>query len=418
MVNVVSFNGGRGAKNLIPALLGINGINLTSIVNAYDDGKSTGLIRAFFNMLGPSDIRKVQEAMVPRELNDYDAIVRAYDFRYPESDTRDSILAGLSAFASRDTDELAGIAFCDKTIRESLRVFIEGLLRGIRLTEQAQAKQFSFHDCSLMNLIYAGAYLHFGHNFEEATLFIDKLFKLRGTVLPTSNEDRKLVAIREDGTILFSEAEIVELRANSRIKRIYLLDQYPDRERLAHMSIAEVEEYFDMANRLVNATSRVTQSIAQADIIIYSPGTQHSSLYPSYMTAGITDAIAANKRALKVFITNIGEDYETPSYDANDFIEGAIRYMRMGSEYDIAVSDLISFALVNNRYSTNLENYVKCDAERLNTIGCPVIIDAFEDEHGPGKHNGTLLSKFIIDLYERRMNISPEKQRRHEYIFG
>lgn len=418
MINVVSFNGGRGAKNLIPALIGINGINLTSIVNAYDDGKSTGLIRAFFNMLGPSDIRKVQEAMVPTELSDYKAILAAYDFRYPESDTRDSILKALGAFAHAETDSLSGIQFQDKTIRESLRVFIQTLMRGIRLTEQAQDKTFSFHDCSLMNLIYAGAYLHFGHNFEEATLFIDRLFKLRGTVLPTSNEDRKLVAIREDGTILFSEAEIVELRANSRIKRIYLLDQYPDRDKLSQMSMAEVEAYFDMANRLVNATSRVTQSIAQADIIIYSPGTQHSSLYPSYMTAGITDAIAANKKALKVFISNIGEDYETPSYDANDFIEGGIRYMRMGSEYEIDVNDLISVALVNNRFSTNLENYVKCDEARLNQIGCPVIIDAFEDETAPGKHNGTLLSKFIIDLYERRMNLGREKHKHHEHIVG
>lgn len=418
MVNVISFNGGRGAKNLIPALIGINGINLSSIVNAYDDGKSTGLIRGFFQMLGPSDIRKVQEAMVPAELTDYEAILKAYDFRYPESETRESILAALTSFSNHESDRLSGIHFQDPTIRESLRLFIRTLLDGIRLTEQAQDKRFSFHDCSLMNLIYAGAYLHFGHNFEEATLFIDKLFKLRGTVLPTSNEDRKLVAIREDGTILFSEAEIVELRANSRIKRIYLLDQYPDHERLSRMSIAEVEAYFEMANRLVHATPRVIQSIAQADIIIYSAGTQHSSLYPSYMTAGITDAIAANKKALKVFITNIGEDYETPSYDANDFIEGAIRYMRMGSEYDIAVSDLISVALVNNRFSTNLENYVKFDEARLRKIGCPVIIDAFEDEQSPGKHNGIRLSSFIMELYEHRMNIGSEKQGRHEHILG
>ena len=38
---------------------------ITSVVNAYDDGKSTGEIRKFFGMLGPSDIRKVQELMLP-----------------------------------------------------------------------------------------------------------------------------------------------------------------------------------------------------------------------------------------------------------------------------------------------------------------------------------------------------------------
>lgn len=418
MINIVSFNGGRGAKNLIPALIHTDGVNLTSIVNAYDDGKSTGIIRSFFGMLGPSDIRKVQEAMVPKELPDHDAILAAYDYRYPASATRETILASLSAFGDRQSDDLNGIHFTDPTIRESLRVFIQYLLRGIHLIEKAEAKTFSFYDCSLMNLIYAGAYLYFGHNFEEATFFIDKLFKLKGKVLPTSNEDRKLVAIREDGTILYSEAEIVELRANSRIKRIYLLDHYPDKELLSGMHIEEVEAYFNLANRLVEATSRVKQSITEADIIIYSAGTQHSSLYPSYMTVGITDAIAANKKALKVFITNIGEDYETPSYDANDFIEGAIRYMRMGSEYNLVVTDLIDLALVNNRISNNEENYVPFDEEKLKSIGCPIIIDGFEDPQNPGKHNGALLSQFILERYEARMNIGNVKSRKHEPVLG
>ena len=65
MLNIVVFNGGRGAATIIPALIEQQGINLTSVVNAYDDGKSTGEIRNFFGMLGPSDIRKVQQLMLP-----------------------------------------------------------------------------------------------------------------------------------------------------------------------------------------------------------------------------------------------------------------------------------------------------------------------------------------------------------------
>ena len=61
MLNITVINGGRGASRLIPKLLDKPYINLTSIVNAYDDGKSTGEIRKFFGMLGPSDIRKVQQ---------------------------------------------------------------------------------------------------------------------------------------------------------------------------------------------------------------------------------------------------------------------------------------------------------------------------------------------------------------------
>ena len=39
MINVVIFNGGRGASTILPALQSIDNLNITSVVNAYDDGK-------------------------------------------------------------------------------------------------------------------------------------------------------------------------------------------------------------------------------------------------------------------------------------------------------------------------------------------------------------------------------------------
>ncbi len=410
MINIVSFNGGRGAKTLISGFLKKEGIYYTSIVNAYDDGKSTGNIRSFFRMLGPSDIRKVQEAMIPRDLEDYDGIMHLYNFRYEEKGDREKILGGLTAFATKNTNELTGVVIKDEIVRESLRTLVQYLLNGIELIEKAENKKINLDDCSIMNLLYAGAFLYCGGDFEDATIFFDKLFKLQGTVLPTNNEDKKLIAIREDGTILYSEAEIVELRSNSRIKKIYLLDQYPDKQLVSKMDIKEAEAYFEIMNRQVSITPKVERSISDADIIIYSAGTQHSSLYPSYMTHGITDAIAANKKALKVFITNIGEDYETPSYTASDFINGTVRYLKMGTQYNISVNDVISIALVNNSFSSKkIENYVPVDAEVLNNIGCKIITDAFEDINNPGKHNGDVLADFIVSKYYEQLNNSSRK---------
>jgi 2-phospho-L-lactate transferase/gluconeogenesis factor (CofD/UPF0052 family) len=402
MINVVSFNGGRGARNLIPSLVSMEGVNLTSIVNAYDDGKSTGILRSFFKMLGPSDIRKVQETLVPKSLPDYDTIIKLYEYRYPVDANRTAILEEIKKFASRTTDTIAGVAIKDPLIRQTLQHFLLKFYNGVHIIEKAENKELSFTDCSIMNLIYAGAFLATGGNFEEATIRIGKLFRLRGNVLPTNLEDKTLVAIREDGTILYSEAEIVELRSNVRIKKIYLLDSYPDRSIVSKMTTVEAEEYFETMNRQVSITPHVERSIADADIIIYSSGTQHSSLYPSYMTIGLTDAIVANKKAMKVFVTNIGEDYETPSYTANDFLAGAIKYLRMGSQFTVAVKDLISVALVNNQFSNKLENYVKYDAAELDGYGCRIIIDAFEDSNNPGKHNGQFLSQFIMDLYRNQ----------------
>ena len=85
MINVVVLNGGRGAGTLIPELLKVKGVSLTSIVNAYDDGKSTGAIRKFFGMLGPSDIRKVQELMLPQSDKNFNDYLNLFTYRYPEN---------------------------------------------------------------------------------------------------------------------------------------------------------------------------------------------------------------------------------------------------------------------------------------------------------------------------------------------
>ena len=51
-MNILIFNGGRGANTIIKSLKKIKDANISSVVNAYDDGKSTGEIRKFFDMLG------------------------------------------------------------------------------------------------------------------------------------------------------------------------------------------------------------------------------------------------------------------------------------------------------------------------------------------------------------------------------
>ena len=82
MLNVVVINGGRGAATLIPALLDRQGLHVTSMVNAYGDGKSTGEIRSFFGMFGPSDIRKVQQLMLPKDDPHHDAHLSLFNHRF------------------------------------------------------------------------------------------------------------------------------------------------------------------------------------------------------------------------------------------------------------------------------------------------------------------------------------------------
>ena len=58
-LKIALFCGGRGSATLIHELLRWANVQLTLIVNAYDDGLSTGALRGFVSeMLGPSDFRK------------------------------------------------------------------------------------------------------------------------------------------------------------------------------------------------------------------------------------------------------------------------------------------------------------------------------------------------------------------------
>ena len=400
MLNVVILNGGRGASTIIPSLLERQRLHVTSVVNAYDDGKSTGVIRRFFGMLGPSDIRKVQELMLPKDDPDHENYVTLFQYRFPLDCNRKDVLEQLKLFSDSESMELVGIHLNNIRVREKLKFFLAEFLAGLNTIEKARQEPFDFADCSIMNCLYAGAFLASNRNIEQATMNIDRLFQLRGTVLPTSIEDKKLVAQRENGEILYSEAEIVELRSNVRVERIYLLDQSLDKATFEILDNDEKRSYLERHHCYVGVSPGVRRALQQADIIIYSAGTQHSSLYPTYMSAGLAESISDNHSALKVFITNIGADYETPSYKASDYILGAHRYLNLSDERNYSMEELFDVIFINQSHFKDDETYVEYDEGGFHDIYIQRLIDVFESEDNPGKHNGTKVVKTILDLYE------------------
>jgi 2-phospho-L-lactate transferase/gluconeogenesis factor (CofD/UPF0052 family) len=400
MLNVAIINGGRGAASLMPSLLSAASLQVTSIVNAYDDGKSTGEIRRFFGMLGPSDIRKVQELMLPEDHPDFTSSLHLFQFRYSQKINKDSILGELEDYAKGRSQKITGVIFQSSLINGSIRAFINEFIITLKLIEKTTQEEFNFSDCSIMNCIYAGAFIYFNRNIEAATIAIDKLFNLKGSVLSTNIENKKLVALRENGQMLYSEAEIVELRSNVKIEKIYLLDQYVKKENFDLLSFEDKRSYLERHHCFVEVSPTVKNALSDADIIIYSSGTQHSSLYPSYLSVGLARAIAENKRALKIFVTNIGADYESPSYKASDFIKGAYRYLKLSDSVDYKIKDLFSYNLINSSHNKADETYVQVDESELKKFDLPYIVNNYESSDNPGKHDGSKLLKTIMELYE------------------
>ena len=400
MLNVVVLNGGRGAATLIPALLQRQGLHVTSVVNAYDDGKSTGEIRSFFGMLGPSDIRKVQQLMLPKDDPHHDAYLALFTHRYPLGCNRDQVLDGLRSFAGGTSDQLVGITLGSSHVLNSLRQYTRHFLEALHLIEQVQGRTFSFADCSLMNCLYAGAFVAFNRNLEETTKAIDRLFRLRGIVLPTSGDNLNLVALRENGEMLYSEAEIVELRSNVRIERVFLLDHHLNRTRFERLSTEDKRAYLFHHHCTVPVSTGVALALKQADIIIYSAGTQHSSLYPTYMAGGLASTIADNRSAYKVIITNIGADYETPSYQASDYLRGAFQYLTLSDAGHRSMSDLFNVVLINQSCHKASETYVTFDEDGFVDLPLELCVADYESETSRGKHDGNKLINVILSRYQ------------------
>ena len=86
-----------------------------------------------------------------------------------------------------------------------------------------------------------------------------------------------------------------------------------------------------------------------ADIIIYSPGTQYSSLYPTYMHNNLGKEIYNNKKSLKIFITNI-IDYR-PNFKASEYINNAYEALNYNKKYKI--NDFFDYNFINKNNNNN-----------------------------------------------------------------
>jgi len=402
MLEVVLFSGGRGSAKIIPELLKWDSIKLSVIINGYDDGKSTGEIRKFFKMLGPSDIRKNQELLMSKKNVYYEDLKKIFQFRFPFLATNMECKNEIQSFINGEKQTIADISFSDSVLKELVRKLLKGFVLSLKLYETLSEEKFNFSDCSLANCLYAGAYELLEKNFDATIDFFNVLLQVKGEVIPTNLEDKKLIAIRENGEILYNETQIADLRSSVRIRDIFLVNDPPRKSILdKYYKITERYKQLQQLESSVFASEKTLGVISSADVIIYSPGTQHSSLYPSYMTLGIPECIFNNRKALKVFIANIGEDYEIPGYRSDELVMGAYKYLTKNSRFNLSLDSLIDVVLINTHRSNDKESirYIANDIKLLDNLGLHIVYDNFEDHLDLGKHDPGITVNTILDLY-------------------
>jgi 2-phospho-L-lactate transferase/gluconeogenesis factor (CofD/UPF0052 family) len=389
-VRVVLFSGGRGSGVLSKQLLKDPHVQLTLAINGYDDGASTGEVRRFLgDSLGPSDFRKNASRLALELGTCPAALIELLDARLPDGLSRSDAIAALRQRGAGNP-----------AIAERIDAFVREL--------DTSGRPFNFNDCSVGNLVFAGSFLVCARQFNRAVDDYCSLVGLQAGVIDnvTDGTNAYLVAIGEGGGVLGSEEEIVGALGQNRIQEIFLIDRAlsdADRAALQHGDGRQAADFFAGHAARVSINPRLAARLAEADLIIYAPGTQHSSLFPSYLTPGMSDVIAQNLRAIKLLITNIQSDAEIAGSSAVDIIERALFYLNDKGQRARPTPCLITHYIVNDpAHVETATPYVPLG--QIEALEDPRLVRIANYEEGvSGRHDAAkILGPFVRSLVERR----------------
>jgi 2-phospho-L-lactate transferase/gluconeogenesis factor (CofD/UPF0052 family) len=398
-IRVALFCGGRGSGTIIRALLRRSEVDLTLLVNAYDDGLSTGALRSFIpGMLGPSDFRKNYSTLISTYSNAQYALRSIVEHRLPSTDP-DLYAARLESFCAKDdltalpeqiriwVDEL------DRTTRERIRKRL-GLF--FEFVKQSGAP-FNFDDCSLGNLIFAGSYLQCDRDFNRASEDFGQVVGARASLVNVScGENRILVALKEDGAFLGSEAQVVGPQSAVPIRRIFFLERPLDAGQRAQLDALDVQGRIDFLSGIEavpDLSPEAGRAIADADIILFGPGTQHSSLLPSYRIAG--EALRGAGAPVRALVMNLDEDHDIAGLTASDIVDRVLDY---GSE-GAACDGLVTHVLLNRDAEPGRLAVGKLVDDEVYR-GARVIRGAFSTPYRPRVHNGSALADAAVSTWK------------------
>jgi len=288
-----------------------DGVETKILVNAYDNGLSTGEVRRVMDgrILGPSDIRK-----------NHSTRLQLYDAESP----------WISFLETRFTVEATEArALCEQMVRELIEKLSKetppatGLPRTLSSAieaffSQSKSTSISYRDFSLANIIYAGLARINGYSLRAAATLMAEAIGIPDSVIINDDESLFLGAITRCGRRIADEGEIVSW-GNGADPFIDIFFSDPDgRLRTPQLCL---EAWI---------------SIVEADLILLSCGTQWSSLIPTYASDGFKSAIGVSK-ATVLLIMNRVPDKDSPSQTASDIVKVLIpRYIEPGRVHVIA----------------------------------------------------------------------------------
>ena len=348
MTNVVVFSGGRGATTILNSLARTRNVRLSVVINGYDSGLSTGRVRRVVKgMLGPSDLRKTSGTLAAAVGGPATRSLAALlETRIAEGPTPALSAEGQFAdileerFDHLEPELQTHLQDITLSTWSALRESLTSFQKYLASTDQV----FDYNDLALGNAVLAGMFVN--SDFNVATSRYQHLLGLKDqhVLNVTNGEDLWLTAAAGD-FVCPDEGALVSEAVPAPIDDLYLLSRV-DRDRLFHgrdswWAEVGLAAQLSAVEKLPRLNVQVAAAIEEADVIVYGPGTQHSSLFPSYLTAGLGEAIRGNTTAEKVFVANIGRDTDQHSAEGlRHTLEKFHYFMSLRGRVNLNYSDL------------------------------------------------------------------------------
>ena len=272
---VVVIGGGTGSFVLLSGLKEYP-LDLTAIVPVTDDGGSTGRLRDEFGFLPVGDMRQCLAAMAKEN----------------------------------------------------------GLLRKLLLHRFSKGKGLKGHNVG--NLILT-AMEELAGSEPEAIAQAAKIFRLKGKVLPISNQLVTLAAKYSDNRTIISEHKIEthRLQKNERITKLYTLPQ-------------------------ASINPEAQKAILSADLIILAPGDLYNSIIANLVITGTSQAFKKSSAKLVYILNLMTLNSQTNYFTASDHITELEKYL--GKPLDkILVNNSPIPLIIKNVYAKEAEYPVEDD---------------------------------------------------------
>jgi len=310
---ITVIGGGTGLSTLLRGMKYITN-NCTAVVTVADNGGSSGRLRQELGIIPPGDLRHCMTAMADRE----PLMERVMEYRF----SGNSELGGHS-FGNLFLAALAGAE--------------GGMVQGLQSASQ--------------------------------------ILKIRGQVLPSTQESVNIKAVFKDGTEIFGESEIPAAR--------------------------KAVDHLEMIPPNAAATESAVDAILNSDVLIFGPGSIYTSVIPNLLVQGIRRAILTSD-AVKIYICNVmTQPGESDGYGAYEHVESLVK--AMGTQFldYVIVNDAEIPEEQQRQYRAKQQLPVTPDVERLEQLGIHVVQAKLISKENLVRHDPRKLAQVVMDLVYR-----------------